>query len=61
MIPAADLTRPVIPGPDAVKLRPDVVARQPLEGGIADFAPAFRDGFFLVPKLGAFDTGEETA
>jgi len=56
-----DHAKPFIPGPDAVKLRPDVVAPQPLEGKVADFAPAFRDGFFLVPKLGAFDTGEETA
>jgi len=52
--------RPFLPGPDAIRLRADVVAPQPLEGKLSDLAPAFRDGFFLVPKLGAFDeTGED--
>jgi len=27
----------------------------PLAFGPAAFAPAFRDGFFLVPKLGQFE------
>lgn len=51
--------KPFIPGPDAVRLRADVVAPQPLEGKLSDFAPAFREGFFLVPKLGAFEGAEE--
>jgi len=52
--------KPFIPGPDAIRLRADVVAPQPLEGKLSDFAPAFREGFFLVPKLGAFEgAGEE--
>jgi len=58
---AGDHAKPFIPGPDAIRLREDVVAPQPLEEKISDFAPAFRDGFFVVPKLGAFDAGEETA
>jgi len=57
-IGGGDHARTFIPGPDAVKLRPDVVAPAPFEGRIADFAPAFRDGFFLVPKLGAFEGAE---
>jgi aspartyl-tRNA(Asn)/glutamyl-tRNA(Gln) amidotransferase subunit C len=52
--------KPFLPGPDAIRLRTDVVAPQPLEGKLSDLAPAFRDGFFLVPKLGAFEgAGEE--
>ncbi|HEX4633413.1 MAG TPA: Asp-tRNA(Asn)/Glu-tRNA(Gln) amidotransferase subunit GatC [Gemmatimonadales bacterium] len=51
--------KPFIPGPDAIRLRADVVAPQPLEGKLSDFAPAFREGFFLVPKLGAFEGAEE--
>ena len=51
--------KPFIPGPDAVRLRPDVVAPQPIEGKLSDFAPAFREGFFLVPKLGAFEGAAE--
>ena len=52
-------TKPFIPGPDAIALRADVVAPQPLDGKLSDFAPAFREGFFLVPKLGAFEGAEE--
>lgn len=51
--------KPFIPGPDAIRLRADVVAPQPLEGKLSDFAPAFREGFFLVPKLGHFEGAEE--
>ena len=51
--------KPFLPGPDAIRLRADVVAPQPLEGKLSDLAPAFRDGFFLVPKLGAFEGPEE--
>ena len=42
-----------------VRLRPDVVAPWPLAATPADLAPAFREGFFLVPKLGAFDELED--
>src|SRR5438445_818566 len=43
------------PGPDAVRFRPDEVKPWPLAFGPAELAPAFRDGFFLVPKLGQFE------
>lgn len=51
--------RPFLSGPDAIRMRADVVAPQPLEGRLADLAPAFREGFFLVPKLGAFEGAGE--
>jgi Asp-tRNA(Asn)/Glu-tRNA(Gln) amidotransferase C subunit len=44
-----------------VKFRPDEVKPAPLAFGPAQLAPAFKDGFFLVPKLGAFDEGEAEA
>ncbi len=37
-------------------LRADVVERSELSPGPAEFAPDFRDGFFVVPKLGAMES-----
>jgi aspartyl-tRNA(Asn)/glutamyl-tRNA(Gln) amidotransferase subunit C len=39
-------------GPDRLLLRDDVVRPIAMDRGPADFAPAFEDGFFVVPKLG---------
>jgi aspartyl-tRNA(Asn)/glutamyl-tRNA(Gln) amidotransferase subunit C len=50
--------KPFVPGPDAVRFRPDEVKPAPLAFGPAEFAPAFKDGFFLVPKLGQFEDAE---
>ena len=36
-------------------LREDVVAPVPLARGPGEFAPAFVDGFFVVPRLGAME------
>ncbi|MDZ4675163.1 MAG: Asp-tRNA(Asn)/Glu-tRNA(Gln) amidotransferase subunit GatC [Gemmatimonadota bacterium] len=41
------------PGPAAVRLRADVVAPVPLARPPEAFAPAMRDGLFVVPRLGA--------
>jgi aspartyl-tRNA(Asn)/glutamyl-tRNA(Gln) amidotransferase subunit C len=60
-VPGGENARPFIPGPDAIRLRADAVLPQPLDGKLSDFAPAFREGFFLVPKLGAFEGSEEEA
>jgi aspartyl-tRNA(Asn)/glutamyl-tRNA(Gln) amidotransferase subunit C len=57
-IAGSDGVKPFVPGPDAVRFRADEVKHAPLAFGPAEFAPAFKDGFFLVPKLGAFDEGE---
>ena len=54
-VPASEGVKPFVPGPDAVRFRPDEVRPAPLAFGPADLAPAFKDGLFLVPKLGAFD------
>ena len=43
---------PVIMGPAAVPLRADDVAPIPMTRRAADLAPAFEQGFFVVPKLG---------
>src|SRR5207253_1993383 len=53
-VPASEAVKPFVPGPDAVRFRPDEVKPWPLAFGPAQLAPAFRDGFFLVPKLGQF-------
>src|SRR5690242_4318084 len=53
--PASEGLRPYGPGPDAVRFRADEVKPWRLAFGPAEFAPAFRDGFFLVPKLGQFE------
>ena len=40
-------------------LRPDLPRRADLARSVAEMAPAFRDGLFLVPRLGALDAGGE--
>lgn len=54
-LPASESAKPFVPGPDAIRFRPDEVKPWPLAFGPADMAPAFKDGFFVVPKLGQFD------
>jgi len=44
-----------VPGPDAIRFRPDEVAPFPLAFGPEVFAPVFKEGFFVVPKLGQFE------
>jgi aspartyl-tRNA(Asn)/glutamyl-tRNA(Gln) amidotransferase subunit C len=55
---ASEAVKPFIPGPDAVRFRADEVKPIPLAFGPDKLAPAFKDGFFLVPKLGQFEEGE---
>jgi aspartyl-tRNA(Asn)/glutamyl-tRNA(Gln) amidotransferase subunit C len=43
---------PFVAGPAATPLREDVVRPQPLARGPEAFAPEFRDGLFVVPRLG---------
>ena len=43
------------PGPDAIRFRADEVNPAPLALGPEKFAPAFKEGFFVVPKLGQFE------
>ena len=57
-VAASEGVRPFVPGPDAVRFRADEVKPAPLAFGPAEFAPAFKDGFFLVPKLGQFEDAE---
>ena len=57
-VPAGDSARPFLAGPDAIRPRPDEVKAWPLAFGPAELAPAFKDGFFVVPRLGAFNGGE---
>jgi aspartyl-tRNA(Asn)/glutamyl-tRNA(Gln) amidotransferase subunit C len=57
-LPASEGLRPFVPGPDAVRFRLDEVKPWPLAFGPETLAPDFKDGFFLVPKLGAFEAPE---
>ncbi len=57
-VPAGDSAHPFLAGPDALRPRPDEVRPWPLAFGPKELAPAFKDGFFVVPRLGAFDDGE---
>ena len=54
-VAASEGVKPFVPGPDAVRFRVDEVKPWPLAFGPSELAPAFRDGFFLVPKLGQFE------
>ena len=57
-VPASEAVKPFVPGPAAVRFRPDEVKPAPLAFGPAELAPVFREGFFLVPKLGQFEQEE---
>ena len=57
-VPASDAVKPFVPGPDALRFRADEVKPSPLAFGPAELAPAFKEGFFLVPKLGQFEQEE---
>ena len=54
-VPANDGVKVFVPGPDAIRFRADDVNPAPLAVGPAAFAPAFKEGFFVVPKLGQFE------
>jgi aspartyl-tRNA(Asn)/glutamyl-tRNA(Gln) amidotransferase subunit C len=54
-VPASEGSKPYVPGPDAIRFRPDEVRPWPLAFPPSQFAPVFRDGFFIVPKLGQFE------
>jgi aspartyl-tRNA(Asn)/glutamyl-tRNA(Gln) amidotransferase subunit C len=56
-VAATETAAPFVPGPVAVPFRPDVVDPAPMAFGPDRFAPAFRNGLFLVPRLGAFEAG----
>ena len=52
---ASEGLRPFVPGPDAIRFRPDEVKPWPLATGPDEIAPAFKEGFFVVPKLDQFE------
>ncbi|HZE94746.1 MAG TPA: Asp-tRNA(Asn)/Glu-tRNA(Gln) amidotransferase subunit GatC [Gemmatimonadales bacterium] len=54
-VPANGTVKAFVPGPDAIRFRADEVNPAPLAFGPAEFAPAFKEGFFLVPKLDQFE------
>jgi aspartyl-tRNA(Asn)/glutamyl-tRNA(Gln) amidotransferase subunit C len=54
-VPANGSMKSFIPGPDAIRFRPDEVTPAPLAFGPDVFAPAFKEGFFVVPKLDQFE------
>jgi aspartyl-tRNA(Asn)/glutamyl-tRNA(Gln) amidotransferase subunit C len=49
---ADEAAPPFVAGPAAAPLRVDVVRPEPLARGPEAFAPEFRDGLFVVPRLG---------
>jgi aspartyl-tRNA(Asn)/glutamyl-tRNA(Gln) amidotransferase subunit C len=51
-IDIADATAAIIVGPDKLPLRADEVRPIPMSRTPAQIAPAFQQGFFVVPKLG---------
>ena len=57
-LPASEGMKPFVPGPDALRFRADEVKPWPLAFGPDRLAPAFKDGFFVVPKLGQFEGPE---
>ena len=54
-VPANGTVKIFVPGPDAIRFRTDEVSPWPLAFGPAEFAPAFKEGFFVVPRLGQFE------
>jgi aspartyl-tRNA(Asn)/glutamyl-tRNA(Gln) amidotransferase subunit C len=56
-VPGTETVQPYTPGPVALRFRSDEVRPAPLALPPAQIAPAFTNGFFLVPRLGAFEAG----
>ncbi|HXH62774.1 MAG TPA: Asp-tRNA(Asn)/Glu-tRNA(Gln) amidotransferase subunit GatC [Gemmatimonadales bacterium] len=56
-VPASETAKPFVTGPDAIRFRADEVRPWPMAFSAKDLAPAFKNGFFLVPKLDAFGDG----
>jgi len=54
-VPANGTVRVFVPGPDAIRFRADEVTPSGLAFGPEEFAPDFKEGFFVVPKLGQFE------
>lgn len=54
-VPASESAAPFQAGPSHVTLREDVPGSVPLVRGVETIAPEFRDGLFLVPRLGAME------
>lgn len=54
-VPAGEQAPPYLAGPAQAELREDEVDPDPLHRRPADFAPEFRDGFFIVPRLDAME------
>jgi aspartyl/glutamyl-tRNA(Asn/Gln) amidotransferase C subunit len=57
-VPAGEQAPPFLAGPRQVRLRPDEVHPAVLTRSPAEMAPEFRDGLFVVPKLGAMEGTE---
>lgn len=54
-VPAGEHVRVFGAGPDSVRFRPDEVRPQPLALSPKEMAPAFKEGFFVVPRLDQFE------
>lgn len=54
-VPASEQAAPFLAGPHATPLREDEIRPVPLAQGPEAIAPEFRDGLFLVPRLGAME------
>ena len=52
---AGESAQPFQADPARTPLREDVPRSVPLVRGVETFAPEFRDGLFLVPRLGAME------
>jgi len=54
-VPAGEQAPPFVAGPSQLTLREDVIAPATLSRTPEQMAPEFRDGLFLVPRLGAME------
>jgi aspartyl-tRNA(Asn)/glutamyl-tRNA(Gln) amidotransferase subunit C len=54
-VPTNGSVKVFVPGPDAIRFRTDEVSPAPLAVGPDEFAPAFKEGFFVVPRLDQFE------
>ena len=58
-VESAGAARAAESGAEGMTLRPDVEGAVPLARAREDFAPKFREGFFLVPRLATHDDDAE--
>lgn len=59
-VATATVATTAVGGDEGTPLRPDVGVTPLMQGTLASFAPATKDGFFIVPRLATHEDSSES-